>query len=100
MSDRTIERHGRAAAPRSGSINIRVKPAERQLIDEAAAAQGKSRSDFMLDAARRAAEETLLDRTLLRVDRKTYDQFVLLLDAPPQPNERLRRLLQTPAPWE
>jgi uncharacterized protein (DUF1778 family) len=99
MSNRTIERD-KGAGPRSGTINIRVKPAERQLIDEAAAAQGKSRSDFMLEAARRAAEDALLDRTLLRVDRRTFDKFVALLDGPPQPNERLRKLLQTPAPWE
>lgn len=99
MSERTIERR-RTTGPRSGNINIRIKPAERQLIDEAAAAQGKSRSDFMLEAARRAAEDTLLDRTLLRVDRQTYDLFVALLDAPAQLNERLRKLLQTPAPWE
>jgi uncharacterized protein (DUF1778 family) len=99
MTNRTIERD-KGAGPRSGTINIRVKPAERQLIDEAAAAQGKSRSDFMLEAARRAAEDALLDRTLLRVDRRTFDKFVALLDGPPQPNERLRKLLQTPAPWE
>ena len=80
MTDRTIE-HG--SAGRTGMINIRVKPAERALIDEAAAAQGKSRSDFMLEASRRAAEETLLDRTLLRVDAATYARFVELLDAPP-----------------
>ena len=99
MSSRTIA-HPKNADARSGTINIRIKPAERQLIDQAAAAQGKSRSDFMLDAARRAAEDVLLDRTLLRVDAKAYDRFVALLDAPAQPNERLRKLLQTPAPWE
>jgi len=81
-------------------INIRVKPAERALIDQAAAAQGKSRSDFMLEASRRAAEEALLDRTLLRVDSATYARFVELLDAPPRPSERLRSLMQTRAPWD
>jgi uncharacterized protein (DUF1778 family) len=99
MSDHTIEGHGRSVA-RTGMINIRVKPAERALIDEAAAAQGKSRSDFMLEAARRAAEEALLDRTLLRVDAATYARFIELLDAPPRPNKELRRLMQTKAPWD
>jgi uncharacterized protein (DUF1778 family) len=96
MSDRMAER----PANRTGMINIRVKPAERALIDQAAAAQGKSRSEFMLEASRRAAEEALLDRVLLRVDSATYARFVELLDAPPQPNERLRRLMQTRAPWD
>ena len=99
MSDRTTERNERPAA-RTGMINIRVKPAERALIDEAAAAQGKSRSDFMLEASRRAAEEALLDRTLLRVDAATYARFIELLDAPPRPNKQLRRLMQTKAPWD
>src|SRR5215472_4779785 len=98
MSDQSPEHHGRPS-PRS-MINIRVKPAERALIDQAAAMQGKSRTDFMLDASRRAAEETLLDQTLLRVDRATYDRFVELLDAPPCPNAQLRKLMQTKAPWD
>lgn len=92
MSNRT--------ADRSGMINIRIKPRDRALIDEAAAAQGKKRSEFMLEASRRAAEEALLDRTLLRVDPETYAKFVEQLDRPPQPNEGLRKLLLTKAPWE
>ena len=51
-------------------INIRIKTAERDLIDQTAALRGKSRSDFTLEASRRAAEEALLDRTFLRVDRR------------------------------
>lgn len=85
---------------RTGNVNIRVRPAERELIDQAAAAQGKSRSDFMLEASRRAAEEALLDRILLRVDAATYDRFIAMLDGPPGPNEKLRKLMQTTAPWE
>ncbi|GEB90109.1 type II toxin-antitoxin system TacA family antitoxin [Zymomonas mobilis] len=42
------------------ALNIRVKPEERDLIDRAAKAQRKSRTDFMLEAACRAAEEALL----------------------------------------
>jgi uncharacterized protein (DUF1778 family) len=87
-------------AVRSGVINIRVRPDERALIDRAALAQGKSRSDFMLEASRRAAEEALLDQTVLRVGAATYARFVELLDAPPRPNAALRRLMQTKAPWE
>lgn len=97
MTDHTVEHAGRVSRT---MINIRVKLAERALIDQAAAAQGKSRSDFMLEASRRAAEEALLDRTLLRVDADTYAKFVALLDAPPRSNARLRKLMQTKAPWD
>jgi uncharacterized protein (DUF1778 family) len=93
----------RAASPAAaarGTLNIRIKPEVRGLIDRAAALAGKNRTDFVLDAARRAAEETLLDRTLFVVSPKAYREFLARLDAPPKPNERLRKSMRTPAPWE
>ena len=82
------------------SLNLRIKPEERGLIDRAAKTLGKNRTDFVLDAARRAAEDALLDRTVLTVSPKAYAEFLARLDAPPQPNERLRKTLRTVAPWE
>lgn len=82
------------------SLNLRIKPELRGLIDRAAELTGKNRTDFVLEAARRAAEDALLDRTVLTVDPKTYAAFVAKLDAPPKPNERLRRTMRTAAPWE
>jgi uncharacterized protein (DUF1778 family) len=90
-------------SPRKGAkrdtLNIRIKPEVRGLIDRAAQLTGKNRTDFVLDAARHAAQDALLDRTVFRVSPKAYAEFLARLDAPPQPNERLRRSLQTPAPW-
>ena len=83
-----------------GAINIRVRDDDRTLIDQAASLSGKSRSEFMLDAARRAANETILDRTLFRMAPAAFAMFTAMLDAPPQPNERLRKLMNTKAPWE
>ena len=82
------------------SLNLRIKPSLRRLIDRAAALSDKNRTDFVLEAARRAAEEALLDRTVFVVDAKAYSEFLKQLDAPPRPNVRLRRALQTKAPWE
>jgi uncharacterized protein (DUF1778 family) len=92
------------AAPKSRSatretLNLRIPAQERSLIDRAARSSGKTRTDFILGAARRAAEEELLDRAVFVVSPEAYAKFVALLDAPPQPNERLRRTLQTPLPW-
>lgn len=53
-----------AAPDKRETLNIRIKPEERNLIDRAAKASGKNRTDFMLDAARSAAEKTLLDQVL------------------------------------
>ena len=54
-------------------INLRVSSEDLRLIDRAATATGKNRSEFMLNAARFVAEEALLDKVLVRVDAKTYD---------------------------
>ena len=85
---------------RRDTLNLRIKPELRGLIDQAAELSGKNRTDFVLDAARHAAEDTLLDRTVFVLNSKAYAEFVARLDAPPRPNARLRRSLQTPAPWE
>lgn len=86
-------------APRRDTLNLRIPPEERNLIDRAAEAAGKTRTDFILSAARRAAEDTLLDRAILSVSPEAYAEFLARLDAPAQPNERLRKTMQTPAPW-
>ena len=89
-----------STAPRKReTLNLRIKPEERSLIDRAAKARGKNRTDFVLDAARSAAEEALLDQTIIAVSPKAYAAFLARLDMPPQPNERLRKTMRTPAPW-
>lgn len=87
-------------ASKRDTLNIRIKPEERDLIDRAAHTRGKNRTDFILDAARRAAEDALLDRTVFAVSPEAYAEFLARLDAPAQPNDRLRRAMQTPAPWD
>jgi uncharacterized protein (DUF1778 family) len=86
--------------PKRETLNLRIKPELRGLIDRAAELSGKNRTDFVLDAARHAAEDTLLDRTIFVVNAKAYAEFLVRLDAPPRPNARLRRSLRTTAPWE
>jgi uncharacterized protein (DUF1778 family) len=82
------------------SLNIRVKAEERGLIDRAAKLRGKTRTDFILDAARLAAEEALLDQTPMVVSPDAFATSLAKLDQPPAPNERRRKTMQTPAPWD
>ncbi len=84
----------------SVSINIRIKTDQRDLIDQAADHLGRSRSDFMLEAACRMAEDVLLDQAFFMVDAGTFKQFQALLDKPLPPTDKLRRLLKTKAPWD
>ena len=85
---------------RDVSINLRASRQQRSLIDRAAAAVGKSRSDFMLEAARREAESVLLDRRYFALGAESFDAFLERLDAPPKADARLRRLLRERAPWD
>lgn len=89
-----------AVAPKREALNMRITPDERNLIDRAAAARGQTRTDFILAAARAAAEETLVETALVRATPEVFAEFMTRLDAAPAPNERLKRTMRTPAPWD
>ena len=81
------------------AVNLRVREDVRDLIDRAARVNGKTRSDFMIEAARQAAENALLDQTFVRVDTETYAQFLSVLDRAPS-GEGYERLMRAPKPWK
>jgi uncharacterized protein (DUF1778 family) len=93
---------GTAAVPkgRTENINLRVTRGQKTLIDRAAGALGRSRSDFMLDAACRAAESALLDRVYFRLNGGDFKKLLGMLDHPPAENPRLARLLKRKPQWE
>ncbi len=86
-------------AARDVTINLRANRKQRSLIDQAAQALGKTRSDFMLEASCREAESVLLDRRYFALDAETFKEFMAVLDSPPATNPRLRRLLTEKVPW-
>ena len=92
---RTKHRTGRGE-----TINLRASSKQKALIDRAAEAVGRSRSDFMLEAACRKAESVLLDRRYFTLSEEAFKRFTSILDGPPKDNPRLRRLLQAKAPWD
>jgi uncharacterized protein (DUF1778 family) len=85
---------------RGKNINLRVSGGQKDLIDRAAQALGRSRSDFMLETACREAEAILLDRRYFALDDVQFKRFQAMLDKPPAANPRLARLLKTRAPWD
>jgi uncharacterized protein (DUF1778 family) len=82
-----------------GSINLRIEADTRRLIDEAAAATGKSRTEFMVESARRQAIDVLLDHRLFALDPERYGDFVSALNNPPAPGPKLRTLLDRKPVW-
>jgi uncharacterized protein (DUF1778 family) len=83
-----------------GSINLRIETRTRQLIDDAAAIVGKTRTEFMVDSARRQAIDVLLDQRMFVLDAARYDAFIDALDHPPPPGPKLRALLRRLPAWE
>jgi uncharacterized protein (DUF1778 family) len=94
------KRHLMAQAQEPVTISIRAKAGQRDLIDQAADRLGRSRSDFMLEAACRQAEDVLLDQTYFALDTSSFAAFQAMLDKPPAPTDRLRRTLKARAPWD
>jgi uncharacterized protein (DUF1778 family) len=90
----------KADKTRGESINLRVSRGQKSLIDRAAHALGRNRSDFMLEIACREAESVLLDRRYFALPAEDFRRFTALLDKPPASNPRLTRLLKTRAPWD
>jgi uncharacterized protein (DUF1778 family) len=82
-----------------GSINLRIEKDTRQLIDDAAAILGKTRTEFMVESARRQAIDVLLDQRLFVLDSDRYDAFLHALDNPPAPGPKLRSLLRRVPKW-
>ena len=88
-----------SAADTKGSINLRIETHVRQLIDDAAATLGKTRTEFMIESARRQAIDVLLERRLFVLDSERYDAFMHALDNPPAPGPKLRSLLRRVPAW-
>src|SRR5579862_7542875 len=82
------------------TINLRVSRGQKALIDRAAQALGRNRSDFMLETACREAESVLLDRRYFALSDEAFKRFTAMLDKPPARNPRLARLFKTKAPWD
>ena len=88
------------SATRTAPINLRALNSQRNLIDQAAAALGKNRSDFMLEAACREAENVLLDQRLFMLNQVDFEAFNQALEAPVKDNPALSKLMERKAPWE
>tara|TARA_R110002095_G_C4032664_1_gene215483 strand:+ start:179 stop:463 length:285 start_codon:yes stop_codon:yes gene_type:complete len=88
----------RSNPPARDVINLRIPADQKALIDRAAAARGQSRTEFMLDSARNAATNVLLDRRLFQLSDSEFAVFEHQLDAPV--GAAIADLLVSKSPWE
>jgi uncharacterized protein (DUF1778 family) len=82
------------------TINVRAPVELRDLIDRAANVQGKTRTDFILEASTEAAQRVLLDQVFFQVSEEQMKAFHDVMGRPIKNNEAVRRLLAKKSPWE
>jgi uncharacterized protein (DUF1778 family) len=81
-------------------ISMRLPEADLSLIDRAAAVRGRSRTDFVREAAVRLAESILLENTVIRMNPDAYADFLAVLSSPSAPVPELVDVFKRLAPWE
>jgi len=87
-------------AARSARLGLRATPEQEAVLRRAAEVARKSLTDFILDSACLAAEQTLLDQRLFMVSGSQYQALLDLLERPENPSEGLRDLFSRQAPWD
>jgi len=81
-------------------ISMRLPEADIAVIDRAAMRRGRSRTEFMRDAAVRAAEDELMENRPIRMSPEGFADFVAVLAGPVAPVPEMVELAERPAPWE
>jgi uncharacterized protein (DUF1778 family) len=84
----------------TAALSLRISDADRRLIDKAAESLNKSRTEFMLDSARAAATDALLDRRLFVLGQEDFKAFEKALAKAPKASEVLKKLKKRPVPWK
>lgn len=87
-------------ATKTERLNLRLTPAQDEVLRRAAEAKGESMSDYVLRHAVEAAETDLADRRLFMVDDTAWDELQQVLNRPPQLAPKLDKLLSTPSVLE
>lgn len=81
-------------------ISMRLPEADIAMIDRAASLRGRSRTDFVREAAVRTAEEVVMENRLIRMSPAGFQAFMAVLAAPAVAVPEMVELAKRPAPWE
>jgi len=81
-------------------LSMRLPEADIAIIDRAATLRGRSRTDFVRDAAVRAAEDVLMETVPIRMSPAGFKAFMAVLSGPAAPVPEMVELFRRAAPWE
>jgi uncharacterized protein (DUF1778 family) len=85
---------------RSERVDLRMTPATKRTLQQAAQVAHKTLSEFLLDSAVNAAVDTLCDRKVFVLDDAQWDAFMHALDNPPAENPGLDKLMARKPNWK
>jgi uncharacterized protein (DUF1778 family) len=89
-----------AAERKDHPISMRLPEADIAMIDRAAGLRGRSRTDFVRDAAVRAAETVLMETRLIRMSAEGFGAFIEAVSGPATPVHEMVEVARRAAPWE
>ena len=81
-------------------LSMRLPDADIAVIDRAAMLRGRSRTDFVREAAVRAAEEVIMDTVPLRMGPAAFKALTAAISGPAKSVPELQEVFKRPAPWE
>lgn len=81
-------------------ISMRLPESDVAMIDRAASLRGRSRTDFVREAAVRAAEEVVMESGLIRMSAEGFAAFMNVVSADTAPIPEMVDLVRRAAPWE
>jgi uncharacterized protein (DUF1778 family) len=90
----------RAIERKEHPLSMRLPEADIAIIDRAAALRGRSRTDFVRDAAVRAAEDALMETIPIRMSATGFKAFMAALSRPAARVPEMVEVFRRAAPWE
>ena len=88
-----------ASIQRDFPLSMRLPRDDVDLIDRAAALRGRSRTDFIREAAVRAAEVAVLETSPLRMSPEGFEAFLAAISSPGVAAPEMVEILRRPSPW-
>lgn len=85
---------------KTARLDLRLHPDDDALIRRAAEHRHESVNAFVARAARREAEQVLLERTFAVLGGDEFDALTARLEVPGRVSARLAAVLSAPAPWD
>jgi uncharacterized protein (DUF1778 family) len=84
------EAYARDTRQKAERLEARVTREQKELFKRAAALQGRSLTDFIVNSVQEAAVRVLQEREILTLSARDQEAFVSALLNPPEPGQRLQ----------